>query len=100
MIITKTQLTNSGACKEQVELFESLFGESVAVTEQLCVRHAQDFDWTFAAVRLLWGEHGESVYGQYAKEVAPAFSQYSVAPCKRVLKVAQARAFGHIAERL
>lgn len=42
------------ACSEQRDLFFKLFGtEEIEVTVALCVKHAGDFDWYWAAEKLL-----------------------------------------------
>ena len=43
------QLIAINACTEQVDLFRSLFGEFVNVTEALCLKHSDKFDWGFAS---------------------------------------------------
>ena len=53
MIITAKQLRKHGACSAQYELFVRLFGDEVIVTKELCIKHAQDFDWFWAATVLL-----------------------------------------------
>ena len=52
-----------GACTQQVELFRQLFGDRCTVSVDLCVAHAAQFDWSWAAQKLLsalankaWGE--------------------------------------------
>jgi hypothetical protein len=52
-MITYDTLRTAGACQEQRELFRQLFPKGTEVTEELCVRHAQDFDWEWAAENLL-----------------------------------------------
>lgn len=54
--ITTLQLGDKLACKEQIERFEDLFGEEVEVTLELCIKHATDFDWWWAAAHLLSSE--------------------------------------------
>ena len=53
MKITLAQLKKLRACGAQVALFRKYFGEEVEVTEALCVKHAQEFSWDWAAVNLL-----------------------------------------------
>ena len=60
------------ACSEQVELFEKLFGDSVEVTEELCLKHAGDFDWDFAR-QLLSGP----ARAEYDKVCGPALAEYN-----------------------
>lgn len=52
-VITAKYLRNLGACDEQVELFEEVWGPSVVVTEEEMVKHAHQFDWSFGAEWLL-----------------------------------------------
>lgn len=53
MKITAEQLKKARACKAQLDLFISLGLDGVEITEELCVKHAQDFNWNWAAMRLL-----------------------------------------------
>ena len=62
MKITARLLKFKGACKEQVEKFKELFPDGVEVTESLCVIHAQDFNWDWAAYNLLPLELQEVYY--------------------------------------
>ena len=72
MKITKRLLESKGACEEQVELFAQLFPKGVVLTKELCVEHAQRFDWDWAAEHLLEARAWE----QYNKTRAPAWEQY------------------------
>ena len=94
MKITVKQLRDLGACAEQVEMFECLFGASVEVTEALCVKHAQDFGvgaWDWAAGHLL----SPSARAEYEAAVAPARAEYEAAraPAWAEYGAARARAF-------
>ncbi len=71
--ITATQLRKLGACKEQVGRFVELFGEEVTVTLRLCVEHAQDFDWGWAAISLL----NTATMSEYYKGRGVALVEYS-----------------------
>ena len=51
--ITAAQLRRLGACKEQLARFEALFPKGVVPTRALCLAHARDFSWEWAAARLL-----------------------------------------------
>ena len=83
MRITLSQLKSLDACKSQVDKFSELFGESVDVTPELCVSHAQDFDWGWAARNLLT----DSALAEYERVTSTALAEY-----KRVT----ARAFGEL----
>lgn len=53
MKITLKQLIDLGACRHARKRFRELFGESVEVTDDLCVKHAEEFDWDWVASHLL-----------------------------------------------
>ena len=74
MIITLKQLDRRGACKEQRNLFEKLFGASVEITKELCIKHASDFDWAWAARNFL----GASARAEYNKACASAFADVAL----------------------
>ncbi len=61
MIITLKELKRLDACKGEVHRFEKLFGKSVRVTKKLCLKHAQDVDWDWAAWHLL-GDDAREAY--------------------------------------
>lgn len=105
MIITLRQLKLLGACKEQVQKFKDTFGPEVKVTEALCIKHAKDFDWNWAAFFLLpkddlktYEEAVISAWKAYEKAVALVGTAYpeAVAPAMEVYKKAQASAFGKL----
>lgn len=55
--ISLRQLKRLGACKEKAALFKKLFGNKVEVTEEMCIKHARDFDFAWAADKFLgWNE--------------------------------------------
>lgn len=51
--ITLLMLVDRGACSDYREAFHTLFGDSVLPTREVCVQHADDFDWDWAAEELL-----------------------------------------------
>ena len=53
MKITKALLIRKHACRGQVDLFAELFPEGVVITESICLAHATEFDWDWAAKKLL-----------------------------------------------
>jgi len=69
--ITSTQLRRAAACEDQVKLFVRHFGRSVVVTEKLCIEHAQDFDWDWAADSLL----SVPARAAYNEATAPAWAR-------------------------
>lgn len=83
MIITTEQLRQADACKDQVELFQSLFGDSVDVTEAICTEYADQFDFTWAAMKLLsnqkqieYEEVRSRAGDKYERIRAPAWAKY------------------------
>jgi hypothetical protein len=107
--ITLTQLRNLRACADQQKLFSQLFGESVEITEALCVEHATSFNWSWAAKRLLdipaLAEYGrvrdeasdeyervrDAALDEYDRVCAPALAKYErvCAPAFASLFIAQ-----------
>ena len=71
--ITLKTLRQHGACKSACQTFERLFGTETVVTEELCVKYAQDFDWTWAG-RLL-PEHKRVAYEQTTEAARVAYEQ-------------------------
>ena len=70
-----------GACTRQVELFHQLFGDRCTVSVDLCVAHAAQFDWSWAAQKLL----SAPAYRAYDEAYATARKAYdeAIAPaCK------------------
>jgi hypothetical protein len=51
--LTLAALKARGACADQRVLFRKLFGRSVLVTPELCAKHAQVFNFHWAARHLL-----------------------------------------------
>ena len=71
-ILELQTLVNNGACVEQVRLFREKFGESVFVTENLCASVACEFDFDWAARRLL----SPPAFDEYERVVASALDEY------------------------
>ena len=81
MIITLKQLDKRSACTRQRDLFEKLFGASVEITKELCIKHASDFDWTWATKNFLsapaqveYDKARASAQVEYGKACASAFA--------------------------
>ena len=70
--VTLEQLRSLGACSSQLKKFEEYFGSKFEVTEVLCVAHAHDFDWNWAAYNLLTA----SALTAYERVRAPARTEY------------------------
>jgi hypothetical protein len=68
--LTLKTLIAKGACKDQVDLFKAAFGGRVDVTVALCVKHAGQFDWSWAARNLL----SEAGRADYVQEAAQAWA--------------------------
>jgi hypothetical protein len=61
MRITHKMLVSRGACVAERNKFRELFPDGVTVTRELCIKHAQDFEWNWA-VRELLGVAADAVY--------------------------------------
>ena len=72
MRITLEMLEARGACKNQYKLFVRLFPDGVEITEELCVKHAQDLDFEWAARHLL----GSPTRKAYDEAIAPHWEAY------------------------
>ena len=70
--VTLNQLRRLRACSKQLALFKQLFGEAVTVTEELCLQHAHEFDWSWAARHLL----PAPADAEYDRALAPADAEY------------------------
>ena len=89
MKITVEQLKKLKACQPQLDLFEKLGLDGVEITEELCVKHAQDFDWDWASERLLCRsalEEYKRVMGlaweEYERVIGPAWGEYNLIRAK------------------
>lgn len=51
--LTITQLRKAGACASELKRLKIIFGTSVVITEELCVDHAGNCNWDWAARNLL-----------------------------------------------
>jgi len=83
LTITEGYLDHLYACPAQLRKFVSLFPEGVTVTEELAVKHAEDFEWTWAIYTLLMGEHKteakealEAAEAHYRRTVKPTYEAY------------------------
>jgi hypothetical protein len=97
MIITVKMLESKKACTSQVNLFVELFGDSVEVTKELCLKHASDFDFEWATQHLL----KISARRAYNEAVAPARRAYNeaVAPARRAYDEAVALTFFEMSQK-
>lgn len=85
--VTLEDLVNRGACHNYRVKFRELFGEEVEVTVELCVKHAQDFNWNWARDNLLgWGKPRDDfdaiedpAYQEMTAVTEPAYKEYSKA---------------------
>ena len=70
--ITLMHLKKAGACANQVAQFKELFGAGVVVTRDLCLQHADVFDWGWGARELL----PAPASAEYDRAVASACAEY------------------------
>ena len=119
MHLTPSKLESLGACSEQAAKFKALFPSGVKVTKKLCAKHALDFDWDWAASKLLPASalraHIEAIapaWRAYIEAIAPALQAYeearapawrayieAIAPAERAYIEARAEIFGSLAEK-
>ena len=70
--ITLRTLEAKGACRDQCKRFAALFPEGVEVTEALCIEHAAEFNWDWAAQNLLT----DSAWAEYHRTTASAWAKH------------------------
>jgi len=94
-ILTVSTLVALGACIEQRAKFKALFGDSVEITEALCVEHASTFNFDWAALHLLsaparseYERVRAAAWAEYERVTAAAWAEYD-----RVTAAAFARAY-------
>ena len=95
MKITLAQLKKLGAREDQVALFLKYFGEEVEATEALCVKHAQKFNWNWAANNLL-SAPAQQAYNEAMASAQQAYDE-AMASARRACNEATARAFARAA---
>jgi len=72
MKITSRKLKLLGACRPQIALFKELGGDTKKITRALCLKHASQFNWTWAAQHLL----SPPACAEYERVRAPAWVEY------------------------
>ncbi len=84
MKLTLQRLVELDACEEQREIFAEMFGTEVEVTEELCAKVANTFDWNWAVKNLLdAAAHAEyertvnSAYAEYTRAIKSAYVEYT-----------------------
>jgi hypothetical protein len=90
--ITLKMLKKAGACQDQVDLFEKLFGKSVIPTRELALEHASDFDFQWAAENLLTSQSLKA----YEKTEALAWKAYKKATALALKACEEARALAFL----
>jgi len=87
-IITLAQLKAAGACADALQRFAAAFGESTPVTPSLACKHADQFDWDWAADNLL----SAAAQVEYDQAVKRAQVEYETAAAPARVKYAAAAA--------
>jgi hypothetical protein len=91
--ITLAQLSQLGACEDQLNKFQELFGESVILTPALAA-YAAEFDWDWAAWRLLPDAFNEYWHmtaparGEFQCDIAPGWADYQRVKAETFLRLA------------
>ena len=104
--LTLAQLRKAGACASELNRLKIIFGISVVITEELCVDHAGDCNWDWAARHLLsrpalaeYNHVTAAAWVEYTRVTAPALAEYNrvTAPARaeynRVTATAWANAY-------
>ena len=111
MFISKELLEKHGACKNQLDKFVELFPDGVDATRELCLAHAQTFDFTWAqyllprpawkayagstaSARKAYYEATAAAWKAYDEATAPAWKAYdeAAAPARKAYDEAAASA--------
>ena len=71
-VLLLSTLIKGDACSAQVKTFKALFGGSVEVTPELCLKMAAEFDWNWAAENLLTA----AALAEYDKATAATRAEY------------------------
>lgn len=72
-LINAKRLRDLKACSDQLAKFIKIFGEGDApLSVETAVKHASEFDWTWASSHLLSPE----AYAEYQRAMAPAYAEY------------------------
>ena len=89
MFISKELLEKHAACKNQLDKFVELFPDGVDATRELCLAHAQTFDFTWAQYLL-----SSPARKAYNEAIAPAWKAYvgATAPARKAYAGATAAA--------
>ena len=90
MFISKELLEKHGACKNQLDKFVELFPDGVDATRELCLAHAQTFDFTWAQYLL-----PSPAWKAYNEAIAPARKAYDeiIPPTRKAYNEAIAAAW-------
>ena len=91
MLITKELLKKHRACKNQINKFDKLFPNGVDATRELCLAHAQTFDFIWARrllsppARKAYNEAPAPAREAYDEAIAPAWKAYdeALAPARK-----------------
>ena len=80
--LTIKMLKDAGACAPELERLKGLFGSSVEITEEFCVKHASECNWGWASKLLSPEARAEyervraSAWAEYDRARAPARVEY------------------------
>jgi hypothetical protein len=98
-ILKLSTLSGLKACVDQVALFWETFGESVRVTEELCLSVSDKFDWMWAAENLLsapaWAEYKrltDLARAEHERVRAPEWAEYKRITARALVKYERVRA--------
>lgn len=77
-VLTLKQLEEAGACDKYYKRFQELFGESVEVTYEVCLKHSKDFNFGWALNRLLDKDARDMAFITYSRDIAERNSNWDI----------------------
>ena len=72
-VITLDMLIEKNACQEQANLFKKYYGKSVEITEDICLKYSNKFEFDWLVDNILSGDQREA----YMTIQVPAYKAYN-----------------------
>ena len=85
-VITLDMLIRKKACSKQVELFKQYFGESVEITEEICIKYSNEFYIDCLAAKML----NEEQLKAYKAIRDPAYEEHKATDVRAALEAYEA----------
>lgn len=78
-ILRKLWLEQAGACSDTVKRFNTTFGYHTRVTQKICLKHSNEFDWEWAAEHFL-SDKGRRNYQGLTKKARDKYYSFVFLP--------------------